>query len=173
MEVGKENGGIISILFVSLILCLAACQLFKNVKTTSDTEEQLSKLSLKSSSDSKYNAQSAQHFMEWKLDSLDKTYLLQIWPKGEFSFSPEGVFKGQAEKLMLSTYVKQSAAALTLKDSLSKVKNEQHNMQQLDTLDKTKVKKKTRTEVPAFWLMIGLLMLLAIGLTGFWFYKKK
>ena len=149
-----------------LLLCLMqGCKLFKEVKTTAYTDDEQAKVKARSNLSLDHNAQTEQHFLEWKLDSLNSTEVLQIWPRGRFTFSPERGFEGEADRLVLTSGSKNVATVLQRKDSLVKVQDKVKAETQLQAAQKAVKKNTVKTESPSFWVIAGMLLLVIV--TGY------
>ncbi|MCD0487909.1 hypothetical protein LPB86_06695 [Pedobacter sp. MC2016-14] len=134
--------------------------------------KQVSKEQQQSSLAVTQQASTDQHFFEWKLDSLNSTTTVQIWPKGKFKFSQEFGFEGEAEKVLLTGTLQKSATGLKLKDSTGStqigIKSEFSEKKEARAANKSTVK----TERPAFWLLIGLAVLVLAAVLIYKFLKS-
>jgi len=111
----------------------------------------------------------------WKheADSTAHAYVLEIWPKGQFSMSDQGVFTGEAEKIRLqgqlintkkSSQLRQQAEANSSLNSL-KIKNK---------LDSKMSQKQALVKKDPSWLRALLLLALAIAINlALHFWKKR
>lgn len=87
--------------YALLLLLICSCSLFKNTKKTSDEQH----LSVTSSNSSRFKAQkdwskNTSSLLFYK-DSVKKDYLVQIWPKGVFTYSAEKGFYGAADSIFM------------------------------------------------------------------------
>lgn len=86
----------------TVFLYLSACGLFKNVtrKSFTDSHTQARTLELKTSEAS--SATIENRTLRWATDSGKNAYQLEVWPRGQFSFSTTQGFRGEAEKFRFS-----------------------------------------------------------------------
>ena len=145
-------------------IIMQSCRLFKNVKTTSASDEQYWKVQERASLSAAQSVETDQHMVEWRLDSSQNSVVVQIWPKGRFRFSTESGFEGEAEKLVLNGNFRKTAAGFMAKDSTVKVQNQLKAEISGKKEKKMENKHTVKTEKPAFWVMIGLVVVIGLGL---------
>lgn len=102
-------------LFFCLCMPLAACNLFKNTKTKSDKSHSSAsaQTQLESLEKKDWLSQSGNYTMQEHTQAAD--YRIQFWPKGNFSYSPETGFVGQADSVKVSGTSKVGSSASSTK----------------------------------------------------------
>lgn len=104
---------------------------------------------------------------------MNRTYQVEIWPKGAFSLTDESGFLGEASKVLISGTANRAAAAKVLEER----KTADQQLQSADWKNTEKVKRLNTEKVTQnspSWKWILLLLILGAGvLYGFRrFYKR-
>ena len=146
-----------------LVLLCFGCGLFKNVKTQTVSDQESFKVDERVSLAVSNDVQTDQHVVEWQLDSAGHHSIVQIWPKGRFTFSADAGFEGEADKVMVSSDSWQAKVKLSLKDSTVKSSDELKFNGSRKEAVKAEKKNTVKTETPAFWLLMGLTVLAIAG----------
>ena len=158
--------------FVLLCLLMQGCALLKK-------EQQTAKLATETDLDLKVSNKLQENHLLLKLvnrkDSTVTNTLLEIWPKGKFSFSPENGFVGEAERLKWHGQATSAASQqqqLTLTSSLDKAE-----VLDLDWKQQQKVQAQVKTSRSSWqgWLLLLLLVVpgLYIALRQLWKWKQN
>ncbi len=146
-----------------VLALLQSCSLLKNTKTETEKNQQSAKSSDQRKLDASRKATTDQRVFEWKLDRSGNQSILQIWPKGQFSFSADKGFEGEAEKIQLISKSQKSGSVLKLKDSLANTTEQINKESALKAINQQQNTKTVKTETPAFWLIIGLVLMVLAG----------
>jgi len=146
---------------ITLLYFFMSCGMLQRTTTTSDKDNQefLSKGDLVTAIDREKNLES-QSFTFYT-DSINNDYSVQVWPKGNFTYSPVYGFEGEAEKLLINGHGKGLKEGVGI--SSSKAKETDHAELKLKTVDKGKSEQVAtiRKSAPSLWLIVGGLVLLA------------
>lgn len=124
-----------------LVLLLSACGGIRNVEkhgehTKSSSDSSLSVLQVQVQQKAKALEQ-----LTVKTDSTKRSYIIQIWPKGKFSYSAEHGFEGMADKILISGKFKQAQQLLStnsLKESQSQFAEQRFELEKHSDLEKKK-----------------------------------
>lgn len=162
-RLSKKNVVLLFLVLVYFILALQSCRLFKQVKTEKFENEAQSKLDVKEMLSLNHELLTDQHFFEWKMDTSSTSASVRIWPKGVFKFTVAHGFEGEAERVIINSREEKSARGIKTKDSLSKKRDQLDLKQSRKELLRKKDTKTVKTETPAFWLIIGLVLLAIAG----------
>lgn len=150
-------------LLLLIVLVFYSCNLFKNTHSSGqDLHQQLSSVADANFHEDK-NWLNKSNAITWQRDTGNKSYTVQLWPKGSFTFSPEYGFSGEAEKVLLtgnaetgSSYVNQRSHQMSDK---GKIDVQSHQKGKMIT-DEREI---TKTSSPSWkWVVAGLVLLLAL-----------
>lgn len=84
-----------------VVLLISGCNLLKNnSKTTDEQNLSLTHQSSLNTKDQKDWAKNSSSLLFYK-DSAQRDYVVQLWPKGNFSYSAEKGFNGEADSLFI------------------------------------------------------------------------
>ena len=161
---------LVFLIYICLLL-LSSCKLFKEVRTVAHSDTQITTEQKQGTIAAAQQMSTDQHFLEWKLDSSANSSAVQIWPIGKFKFSPELGFEGSAEKVLLSGNFRKNTEGFTLRDSTGTTRNRMEVEISGKKQMKVENKNTVKTETPAFWLMIGLGILVIAGVLIYKFLK--
>ncbi len=151
------------IAFAMVLSLLQSCSLLRSAKAETEKNQQSTASSNQRKLDATRILNTNQRVFEWKLDSTNTQSILQIWPKGQFTFSPVTGFKGEAEKIQLVSGTQRSAAALNLKDSLANTTEQLNTETAYKATNQQQHTNTVKTETPSFWLITGLAVLAFAG----------
>lgn len=100
-----------------------------------------------------------------EMDSAEMAFTLEIWPKGQFSFSPKNGFAGEAEKVLLRGYALQTKAlSQVLNVAQSELASHQLKRQEKVVLQ-SESKQKEVASTPSFkWVFALALFLIVVAL---------
>ncbi len=159
-------------LFIVLLL-LPGCSLLKNSKTETEKNQQSATSSNQRKLDATLNVSTDKRIFKWTLDSSGYQSILQIWPKGLFTFSFDKGFEGNAEKIQLSTTARKSDVSLQLKDSVVNAATQINTESTHKTENQQQNTNTVKTKTPASWLIMGLAALLMVGIMVYRLLKLK
>ena len=163
------NGGYITLLLVML----SSCNLFKKVHSETVRDQRNSKVLDEVQLTASRSMQTNQHFLEWRIDSMNKNDVAMIWPKGKFTFSALAGFEGEAERILIASSLSQSENALKTQDSLVSEENQIKTGWLHKSSDWSQSTIKTKTQSPAFWLTIAVFFILMTGLIIYKLLNKR
>jgi len=166
--INNRMGGL-AILPVLFFFC--GCGLFKNVlrKTSIERTVQDRKLELTFKKDAVLTTK--QESKRWMVDSGKYSYLLELWPRGKFVFSPELGFQGEAERMRI-TGTHQAASKETTVDQVER-QTELTTQTSAKLNDRADNQLKTKNvESVVSWKIILSILVISIILT-LWYLAKK
>jgi len=151
-----------------MLLLITACALFKEKSfyRSDSLFRQSNKLELKQGLDLNAYKIRISHY----LDSSSAKFYTEIYPRGNFSYSPSGGFSGQADLLRLSgqTSYLQKILDSSLTDSSLKLSSDLREELKRE-LRIVKKEKQLKKEIP-YWIWLGgTLILLGVGIV----YSRK
>lgn len=149
------------IIFITILSFLTSCGLLQHTTTTTtkDDQEFLSKADLSTAASRQWNLESQS--LTFYTDSTQQNYAVQLWPKGQFTYSPLNGFVGEAEKVIVSGHVQ--GVKTGGGSTVSKADESSHMELKLKTVEEAKAQQTAvvKKTVPSAWWVFGCLMLLA------------
>jgi hypothetical protein len=93
-----------------LILSLSSCGIFRNSAARADKEHTESSISSSVNTSTRNESQAAGTAVLTFRDSTSSDYLIQLWPKGVFTYSQDKGFAGEAERVLIRGKTQQSGS---------------------------------------------------------------
>lgn len=146
-----------------LICSCFGCSMFQQIHKTKNEElaASSSHTDLSITSDSELDLSTK--VLTFKKDSANHDYTVQVWPQGNFTFSPEHGFVGQAQKIEITGSKRHVAASSDLLSVSQKGKEKtQTDMKQNAQSSLKSVDVTTATSPSWKWIIIGTAGLLSI-----------
>gem|GEM_PF-753797 len=159
-----------AILLLSAILFLPGCSVMKN--KYSESADSLGRRELSKTESSSLHSTNRANRLLVVNDSMDHQYSAEIFPKGQFHYSPSEGFRGEASRIVVKGQIKRrltSADSAAASSSLDKQKSaglKENAMSRKSTELKEKEVKKPGG-VAIWWLV-----LLFAGLALVWWWGK-
>lgn len=156
---------------ILIILFLPCCNLLKNTRSTVENDSHFykSEADLKLQEEQDLLNKSGSVMLGSVTDSSN--FEVQVWPKGQFTWSEESGFKGEAEKILIKGNAKSRA------EKMSSSSSETHDQRKMETLHHTQSKERLaqRTKVKTSSLSWkGMLLLIsAFVLVCLFIYSAK
>ncbi|SDZ80976.1 hypothetical protein [Pedobacter hartonius] len=158
-----------------IILVMSSCSLFK--RNTKSTDESFNaRNSIKdSNTTTSFSRKNEGKQILFRRDSSDANYKIHFWPKGTFRFSPDGVFSGEFDSILMEGKQNQlihSAGVLNSRE-LEHGKSSEifHQKDQMEAGGK----KVMKTKIPDLKVSAILFCLVIVSIyLGFrWFFSSK
>lgn len=128
-------------LIAGLCLLLTSCTLLKNLTKTRQEETESTRMDTEVQSLSEVNRDLKSTSVSFHRDSGNLKYMVELWPKGNFVFSPQSGFKGEASKILISG----SASNVSLGGSL--MDRHDQGQEKAKTVLKKKIDNKAKNVV--------------------------
>jgi len=147
-----------------MILLLSSCGLMKN--TNVETQKSRELLSQEGSLDllDKRNLKSNSKAFSFSKATGSLDYNVQIWPKGNISFSPDKGFSGEAEKIEVKGMAKGSRMATAVLTAEQTDKSERQVSIALKDKHILQQKAIVKKSSPSWkWPLAGLILLASVG----------
>jgi hypothetical protein len=158
------------VVMACLLTLTMNCNLFKNTASNLNNTHELSSADtkLKLTEQRDWLSRSAKITLHHDSSNLD--YMLQIWPKGMFSFTPQQGFTGEAERILLTGKSRSGSASSEISTALQQDKGKTSG--QLSTSKKhvAGAKLKTKSTAPSWKWIVALLAIM--GFAGCYIYTK-
>jgi hypothetical protein len=93
-----------------LLLSLSSCGTFRNFANRADKEHTESSISNSVNTSTRNDSQASSTAVLTFRDSVSSDYLIQLWPKGVFTYSQDKGFAGEAERVLIRGKTQQSGS---------------------------------------------------------------
>ena len=156
------------ILSISVILSCGMLQ--RSVKETNDFEsERLISTALQQQNH--LEKQTEAESVTFYADSTNHQYQVQVWPKGDFSFSADKGFQGKANKVLITGNLKGSSKGAGKTKTGQKVTDQSRYNQQSKNEVKSAQSSVTKKRSPSAWWLLGAVLLLSAGILTYYKFK--
>ncbi|SEA51790.1 hypothetical protein [Pedobacter hartonius] len=153
-----------------LVILSSGCSLFKNTSTAIENSHQLSSTEKELKVIQQKDWLSKSEGVAFYQDTGSRNYAIQIWPKGNFTFSPGAGFSGEAEKILVEGNIKKAtlAAGMYNIEQQDKGKAESRVSEKKKQISDEHLKSKR--SLPSWkWMLTGVAMLAVLC----WFTYRK
>ncbi|EDM37885.1 hypothetical protein PBAL39_15709 [Pedobacter sp. BAL39] len=154
-----------------IIFVVIGCNMFKDVALQRSLNKNDDKASKSTQLTSSWEGLKEMSYFTLVRDSGSRQYQVMLWPKGPFSFTEDGGFTGEAEKVMITGNVSSVNTSTGLMKGMEKlngdvqVKSDENHT----AVATSKTESQTKT-VSWKWCLIAGIVVVAFGI---WLYKKS
>ncbi|SEA43840.1 hypothetical protein [Pedobacter hartonius] len=154
-----------------LLVSFEACSLFRQTTKTKEEESTSARTDTGLRIISERERKAFSNMLTFKRDSGSRNYTVQVWPLGNFTFSPERGFEGQAEKVLITGQDRQvrSSSNLVKTQELSRGKTTGELKQSTERNAKSSINKTESS--PSWKWIIGITVLVCLILI--WRFKPS
>jgi len=158
------------IVLLLIVLLIYSCNLLKNVATDKSLNRSNSKSSSERSLSSGFDRERDIDFFSSRKDSGNQQYQVTLWPKGQFSFSQDSGFRGEADRIDITGTASSLRTATTAMKGEEKLKVQE----ELTTLNQQNLAEEQSHKQKNTSVSWKLLLMVVLGILAlqFWLYKK-
>jgi hypothetical protein len=148
------------------IVPLAACSACSVLKNTSrEVEHEMGATERQShlAAENKTEAQLHAGSVLLINDSADNSFLMQLWPKGVFTYSAAGGFKGEAEKVLFSAKTRRGTATAKQENYSADTKSDQKVTASESAQHKVESNKKEIQQTVSWKMIVAVILILVVA----------
>jgi cobalamin biosynthesis Mg chelatase CobN len=148
--------------WIILLAVCAACSLLKNSSREVEREKASAEIQSNLAAENKTEAQVHAKSVLLINDSADNSFLMELWPKGVFTYSAAQGFKGEAEKVVISGKIKRGTATSKQVNYSADTKSDQKVTASESAQHKTESNKKEIQRTVSWKIIVAAVLVLAL-----------